>query len=76
MSAESVFVYGPGAVALSARVLNDTIATGAKDLGGVDESFDFFCECGDPVCRDVMRLTVGHYHGRGSGALVAHAPAS
>ena len=76
MSAESVFVYGPGAVALSARVLNDTIASGAKHLGDAEEPFSFFCECGDPVCRDVMRLTVAHYHGRGSGALVAHAPAS
>lgn len=67
-----VQVYGGGSVALSARVLNDSIAKGAKALGSPQVPFDFFCECGDPACRDVHRLTAAQYRIRRSEALVDH----
>ena len=58
MSTEAVPVLGQ--VAESARFLNDTIAKGIQRLGGVEVPVDFFCECGDPDCRRVTRLTVKH----------------
>ena len=70
MSAEAVSALGQ--VAESARLLNDTIARGTERLGGDDLPVDFFCECGDPDCRRVTRLTVGQYHKRRAEPLIAH----
>jgi hypothetical protein len=73
MSTEAVPVLGQ--VAESARFLNDTIAKGAARLGGDRIPLDFFCECGDPDCRRVTKLTVGQYHNRRAEPLLAHSAA-
>ena len=73
MSAEAISVLGQ--VAESARFLNDTIARGTVGLGGAGIPADFFCECGDPGCRRVTRLTVGQYHKRRAEPVITHADA-
>jgi hypothetical protein len=70
MSAEAISVLGQ--VAESARFLNDTIAKGTQRLGGVKVPVDFFCECGDPECRRMTRLTVRQYQNRRAAPLIAH----
>lgn len=70
MSAEAIPALGQ--VAESARLLNDTIAKGSERLGGDALPVDFFCECGDPDCRRVTRLTVGQYQRRRAAPVIAH----
>lgn len=50
MSTEAISVVSE--VAENARLLNDTIAQGARRLGGEGIPVDFFCECGDPDCGE------------------------
>ena len=73
MSAEAVPVSGR--IADSARFLNDTIAKGAERLGAERIPVDFFCECGDPDCRRVTKLTIGQYHNRRVAPVIAHSAA-
>jgi hypothetical protein len=70
MSTEAISVVSE--VAENARLLNDTIAQGARRLGGEGIPVDFFCECGDPDCRRVTTLTVGQYHNRRASRVIAH----
>lgn len=74
MSTETIPVSS--LVANNARFLNDTIARGTLRLGGEEIPVDFYCECGDPGCRQVTRLTIGQYDKRRSTALIAHPEAA
>ena len=42
------------------REANETIATAARRLAE-GERAPFICECADPACRDVLRLTLADY---------------
>ena len=72
MNAASVAAFGHGAVALNAWDLNDSIAQGAENMGSPDVPLDYFCECGDPACRDVLRLTIKQFGHRRPSALIDH----
>jgi len=70
MSTETISALGQ--VADNARFLNETIAQGARRLGGEEIPVDFFCECGNPDCRRMTKLTVRQYHNRRAARLIAH----
>ena len=42
------------------REANEVIVTAARRLGE-GERAPFICECADPACRDVLRLTLAEY---------------
>ena len=42
------------------REANETIATAARRFGN-GERAPFICECADPACREVLRLTLAEY---------------
>jgi hypothetical protein len=72
MNAAAVAAFGQGAVSLTARELNDSIARGAESMGSPEVPFDYFCECGDPACRDVLQLTIKQFGHRRPSALIDH----
>jgi hypothetical protein len=54
------------------RLANDLIAKGAVRFDGERTDFEFFCECGDSRCHDVVWLTTAEYRVRRIDAVVAH----
>lgn len=60
-------------VAATRRLINDSIAKGAASLDREGAMlFEFFCECGDLTCDEVVRLTVAQYRGIRSRPVVFH----
>jgi hypothetical protein len=41
-------------------------------MGSPEVPLDYFCECGDPTCRDVLRLTIKQFGHRRPSALIDH----
>jgi hypothetical protein len=54
------------------RLANDSIARGAVRFDGERMDFEFFCECGDVRCHEVVWLTVAEYWSRRSVPLTRH----
>lgn len=72
MNAAAVAAFGQGAVALNAWELNNSIAQGAESIGMPEVPLDYFCECGDPACREVLRLTIKQFGHRRPSTLIDH----
>ena len=72
MNAAAVAAFGQGAVSLNARELNDSIAEGVERMGSPEMPLDYFCECGNPACGDVLRLTIRQFGHRRPSALIDH----
>ena len=75
MSTEETPADGRGEVVADARLRNDLILDGAKSLGD-EEDYDFFCECGDSSCKEVVQLTVPQYRVARFWPVLAHSSVS
>jgi hypothetical protein len=65
--------YGRGGAIAVRRVVNEHIATLSARTADTDESvFDFFCECGDLRCLEVVKMTLAEYEELEPGTVRAH----
>jgi hypothetical protein len=72
MSAQQAPALSSAEVTARLRLANDLIARGAVRFAGERMDFEFFCECGDLRCHEVVWLTVAEYRLRRVGTVVAH----
>ncbi len=72
MSTKEASAIGQGEVEAMRRVLNDSIAEAAERFDEEGALFEFFCECGDLSCKEVVALTVAQYRANRSGRVLAH----
>jgi hypothetical protein len=64
-----------GGVAISIRrFVNEEIARVVSSLDDLEEGhqFEFLCECGDPSCNQLARMTVAQYRALAPGYVVGH----
>jgi hypothetical protein len=60
-------------VSASRRTVNDAIAEAATRFTLDDGNlFEFLCECGDPHCGAMIKMTLTEFWGTGSGLVVGH----
>jgi hypothetical protein len=53
------------------RYVNDEIAEVASRFDANDGSeFEFVCECGDLLCRGLVKMTLAEYRASGPGSVV------